>query len=71
MKAEVDSLGIYAYDQKKHLNSRARYFDVAYSNVPNDENSLLDQIYNSKKGYLMLKIVINPVVQHTHRHILK
>ena len=22
MKAEVDSLGIYAYDQRKHLNSR-------------------------------------------------
>ena len=39
VKAEVDdSLGIYAYGQKKHLNSRNRYFDVAYSNVPNDEN---------------------------------
>ena len=33
VRAEVDSLGIYAYDQKKHQNSRKRHFDVAYSNV--------------------------------------
>ena len=51
VKAEVDSLGIYAYDQGKHLNSRNIYFDVAYSNVPNDENSSLDQNYNSKKEH--------------------
>ena len=51
VKAKVDSLGIYAYDQKKHLNSRTRCFDVAYSNVPNDENSSLDQNYNSKKEH--------------------
>ena len=51
VKAEVNSLGIYAYDQKKHLNSRTIYFDVAYSNVPNDENSLLDQNYNSTKEH--------------------
>ena len=51
VRAEVDSLGIYAYDQKKRQNSRNRYFDVAYSNVPNDENRLLDQKYNSKKEH--------------------
>ena len=49
MRAEVDSLGNYAYDQKKHQNSRKSYLDVAYSNVPNDKNRLLDQKYNSKK----------------------
>ena len=51
VRAEVDSLGNYAYDQKKHQNSRKRYFDVAYSNVPNDKNRSLDQKYNSKKEH--------------------
>ena len=51
MKAEVDSLSIYAYDQKKHLNSKNIYFEEAYSNVTNDENSSLDQTYNSKKEH--------------------
>ena len=49
MKAEVGSLGTYTYDQRKHLNSRTRYFDVAYSNVLNDEYISLDQNYKSKK----------------------
>ena len=53
VRAEVDSLGIYAYDQKKqHQNSRKRHFNVAYSNVPNDVNRSLDQKYNSKKEHL-------------------
>ena len=55
VRAEVDSLGIYAYDQKKHQkkhqNSRRRYSNVTYSNVPNDENRSLDQKYNSKKEH--------------------
>ena len=38
VRAEFDSLDIYANDQKKHENSRRRYSDIAYSNVPNDEN---------------------------------
>ena len=49
VRAEVNSLGNYAYDQKKHQNLRKSYIDVAYSNVPNDKNRLLDQKYNSKK----------------------
>ena len=49
VRAEVDSLGNYAYDQKKHQNSRKSYLDVAYLNVPNDKNRSLDQKYNSKK----------------------
>ena len=50
LRAEVDSLDNHVYDQKKkHQNSRKSYLDVAYSNVPNDNNRLLDQKYNSKK----------------------
>ena len=49
LRAEVDSLGNYTYDQKKHQNSRKSYLDVTYSKVPNDNNRLLDQKYNSKK----------------------
>ena len=52
VRVEVDSLGSnYAYDQKKYQNSRKRYFDVAYSNVPNDKSRSLDQKYNSKKEH--------------------
>ena len=51
VRAEFDSLDIYANDQKKHQNSRRRYSDVTYSNVPNDENRSLDQKYNSKKEH--------------------
>ena len=49
VRAEIDSLSNYAYDQKKHQNSRKSYLDVAYSKIPNDKNRLLDQKYNSKK----------------------
>ena len=52
VRAEVDSLNNYVYDQKKkkkHQSSRKSYLNVAYSNVPNDKNRLLDQKYNSKK----------------------
>ena len=49
VRAEIDSLSSYADDQKKHQNSRKSYLNVAYSNVPNDNNRLLDQKYNSKK----------------------
>ena len=72
VRAEVDSFGIYVYDQKKHQNSRKRYFDVAYSNVPNDKNRSLDHKNTiQRKNILMLQIVINLVVQQTHRHIPK
>ena len=29
--------------------SKIKYFDTVFSNVPNDENSSVDQSYNSKK----------------------
>ena len=51
VRAEIDSLDNYVYDQKKkkHQNSRKSYLDVAYSNVPNDKNRMLNQKYNLKK----------------------
>ena len=35
--------------RRRHQNSKSRYFDAAFSNVPNEENILVDQAYNSKK----------------------
>ena len=49
LRTEFNSLGNYANKQKKHQNSRKGYLNVAYSKVPNDNNRLLDQKYNSKK----------------------
>ena len=49
MKPEVDSLVTYSYDQRRHQNAKSRYFDAAFSNVPNEENVLIDQTVNSKK----------------------
>ena len=49
VKAEVDSSITYSYDQRRHQNSKIKYFDAAFSNVPNDENISVDQSYNSKK----------------------
>ena len=49
VKAEVDSSTTYAYDQGRHQNSKIKYFDAVFSNVPNDENISVDQSYNSKK----------------------
>ena len=42
VKHEVDSSVTYSYDQRRHQNSKSRYFDAAFSNVPNDENILVD-----------------------------
>ena len=49
VKAGLDSSITYTYDLKRHQNSRIKYFDAAFSNVPNIENILADQNYNSKK----------------------
>ena len=49
VKAEVNSLITYSYDHKRCQNSKIKYFDAAFSNVPNDENISVDQNYNSKK----------------------
>ena len=49
VKPEVDSSVTYSYDQRRHQNSKSKYFDAAFSNVPIDENISVDQTYNSKK----------------------
>ena len=49
VKPEVDSSVTYSYDQRRHQNSKSKYFDAAFSNIPDDENNSVDQTYNSKK----------------------
>ena len=49
VKAEIDSSVIFSYDQKRHQNSKSKYFDGAFSNIPDDENLSVDQTYNAKK----------------------
>ena len=49
VKAGLDSSVTYPYDLKRHQNSKIKYFDAAFSNVPNIENISADQNYNSKK----------------------
>ena len=70
LRAEVDSLGSYTYDQKKHQNSRKSYLDVAYLKVPNDNNRLLDQKYNSKKEQFDASNCNKPSgLKHSQTHI--
>ena len=38
VKPEVDSSVTYSYDQRRHQNSKTKYFDAAFSNIPDDEN---------------------------------
>ena len=50
VKPEIDSSVIFSYDQKRHQNSRSKYFDAAFSNIPNEEdNHSVDYTYNAKK----------------------
>ena len=49
VKSEVDSSTTCSYNQKRHQNSKIKYFDAAFSNVVIDENISVDQTYNSKK----------------------
>ena len=49
VKPEVDSSVTYSFDQKSHQNSKVKYFDAAFSNIPHNENMSVDQDYNSKK----------------------
>ena len=32
----------YSYDHRRHQNSKSKYFDAAFSNIPNDENISVD-----------------------------
>ena len=37
VKPEIDSSVIFSYDQKRHQNSKSKYFDAALSNIPNED----------------------------------
>ena len=49
MKVGVDISTTYAYEQRRHQNLKSKYFDAAFSKIPNDENISVYQNYNSKK----------------------
>ena len=49
VKPEIDSSVIFSYDQKRHQNSKSRYFDAAFSNIPNENiDHSVDHTYNAK-----------------------
>ena len=69
VKLEVDSSVTYSYDQRRHQNSKSRYFDAAFSNVPNEENILVEQTSNfQRKKIFMQQIIVCLMYQFTHRH---
>ena len=50
VKPEIDSSVIYSCDQKMHQNSKSKYFDAAFSNIPNENNNhSVDYTYNAKE----------------------
>ena len=50
VKSEIDSSVIFSYDQKRHQNSKSKYFDAALSNIPNEiDNHSVDYTYNAKE----------------------
>ena len=49
VKPEIDNLVTFSYDQKRHQNSKSKYFDAAFSNIPDDENHSVDHIYDAKQ----------------------
>ena len=50
VKSEIDSSVIFSYDQKRHKNSKSKYFDATFSNIPNeDDNISVDYTYNAKQ----------------------
>ena len=49
VKPEIDSSVTFSYDQRRHQNSKSKYFDAAFSNIPTIENNSIDQTFNPKK----------------------
>ena len=50
VKPEIDSSVIFSYDKKRHQNLKSKYFDAAFSNIPNvDDNHSVDCTYNEKQ----------------------
>ena len=49
-KPKIESSVIYSYDQKRYQNSKPKYFDAVFSNIPNEiENHSVDYIYDAKQ----------------------
>ena len=66
VKPEINSSVIFSYDQKRHQNSKSKYFDVAFSNIPNENNNhSVAYTYSAKKRILMQQITM---FQFIHRH---
>ena len=60
-----------SYDQRRHQNSKTKYFDAAFSNVSNDENISVDQNYNSKKENFDAANCNEPNVYHPLGSVLQ
>ena len=57
VKPVIDSSVIFSYDQKRHQNSKFKYFDAVFSNIPNEnENHLVNNTCNANKKTLMQQI---------------
>ena len=58
VKPEIDRSVILSYDKKRHQNSKSKYFDAAFSNIPHDnDNHSVDYTYNAKH---VVEIIIFP-----------
>ena len=69
VKPEIDSSVIFSYDQKGHQNSKSKYFDTAFSNIPNEnDNNSVDYTYNNNKRTLMQQTIMFLMFQFIHKH---
>ena len=69
VKPEIESSVIFSYDQKRHQNSKSKYFDAAFSNIPDeDDNHSVDYIYNTKQENFMQQTIMFLMFQFIHKH---
>ena len=67
VKPEIDSSVIFSYGQKRHQNSKSKYFDAALSNIPNEDNNYsVDTM--QKKRILMQQTIMFLMFQFIHKH---
>ena len=59
---------LYSYDQRRHNNSKGKYFDATFSNIPNDDGNIsVNQKCNSKKENLdVANYNVHNVPVHRH-----
>ena len=69
VKPEIDSSVIFSYDQKRHQNSKSKYFDAAFSNIPNEMIIIqwITYMMQNKKT-LMQQITMFLMFQSIHKH---